>query len=79
MGLKMPLLPTVEIEEKRPKSSSKPENPKDFYMKLPRLLPSNEIEETTFENDRFQKIKFIALILAFVILIVFLHLNRAGI
>jgi len=74
----MPLLPTGLNEEKLPESSSKSKDSSE-YMKLPRLLPPKDFEETNSEYDRFQKIKFIILIVAFSIFLVFLHLNRTGI
>ncbi|MCC7573951.1 MAG: hypothetical protein KO464_11340 [Candidatus Methanofastidiosum sp.] len=75
----MPLLPTGKIEEKHPESKHELLDSNDFYMKLPRLLPPKDFEETNSEYDRFQKIKFIILIVVFSIFLVFLHLNRTGI
>jgi len=72
----MSLLPTNEIEEKRPKPNTKLDNSKDFYIKLPRLLPSKVIEETNPESERLQRIKLILVLIIFIIFIVFLHLNR---
>lgn len=75
----MPLLPTNQIEEKRPKSNPKSENSKDFYLKLPKLLPSKDAEETTLEYNKFQNMKFILLILLFAIIVYILQLNKQGI
>jgi len=72
----MPLLPTNEIEEKRPKSDTISDNSKDFYIKLPRLLPSKTIEEPPPEYNKLQNIQFIVLIILFVILISIIQLNK---
>lgn len=75
----MSLLPTNKIEEKKTKTTHKSENSNDFYLKLPRLLPSTEIEETTEEYNKFQKIKFLLLIALFVSILIILQLNKQGI
>ncbi len=74
----MPLLPTNETEEKDTKSTTKSENLRDFHLKL-KLLPSNDIDETKLEFSRSKNIQFILMIILFVILLYFLHLNRQGI
>ena len=73
----MPLMPTNQTEEKHPKSDPKSENIKDFHLKL-KLLPSIDLEEHTPEYHRSQNIKFIILLIFFIILVVFLHLNRTA-
>ena len=73
----MPLMPTNQTEEKHPKSYHKSENLKDFHLKI-KLLPSAGVEETTSEKNRSQNIKFIILLIFFIILVVFLHLNRTA-
>lgn len=75
----MSLLPTNQIEKKRSKSTPKSENSEDFYIKLPRLLPSKDVEETTSEYNKFQNIKFILLIIIFVTILYILRLNSQGI
>jgi len=72
----MPLLPTNEIEEKRPKSNNKSDNSKDFYIKLPRLLPSKVIEEATPDYNRFKNIQFIILVTLFAIILYIIQLNK---
>ncbi len=72
----MPLLPTNEIEKKLPKPNTKSDNSKDFYIKLPRLLPSKVIEEATPEHNKFQNIQFIILVTLFVIIIYIIQLNK---
>ncbi len=72
----MPLLPINEIEEKRPNSDTILDNSKDFYIKLPRLLPSKMIEEPPPEYNKLQNVQFIILIILFVIIISIIQLNK---
>ena len=65
-----------EIEKKLPKPNTKSDNSKDFYIKLPRLLPSKVIEEATPEHNKFQNIQFIILVTLFVIIIYIIQLNK---
>ncbi|MEN6379414.1 MAG: hypothetical protein ABFD15_07540 [Methanofastidiosum sp.] len=71
----MPLLPTGETEKKHPKPTPKSAGSEE-YMKLPRLLPPKDFEETNPESERLQRIKLILVLIIFIIFIVFLHLNR---
>ncbi|NPV51781.1 MAG: hypothetical protein HPY60_11395 [Candidatus Methanofastidiosum sp.] len=75
----MPLLPTNQVEEKRPKSNHKSNNSKDDYIKLPKLLPSKEVEETSPDYNKFQNIRFLLLIVLFAIILYILQLNKHGI
>lgn len=75
----MPLLPTAQIEEKRPRSNNKSDNSKDNYIKLPKLLPSKEVEDTSPEYNKFQNIKFILLIILFLVIVYIIQLNKNGI
>jgi hypothetical protein len=75
----MPLLPTAETEEKCPKSNHKSENSEDNYIKLPKLLPSKEVEETSPEYNKFQNIRFLLLIVLFAIIVFIIQLNKHGI
>ena len=72
----MPLLPTDQIEGKRPKPNTKSDDSKDFYIKLPRLLPSKVIEEATPEHNKFQNIQFIILMVLFFIILYIIQLNK---
>ena len=72
----MPLLPTNQIVEKRPKSNTKSENSKDFYIKLPKLLPPKEVEENTQGYNKFQNIQFLLLIVIFLIILYIIQLNK---
>lgn len=75
----MPLLPTNKVEEKLPKTNHKSDTSKDNYIKLPRLLPSKEVEENTAEYNKFQNIRFLILIVLFAIVIYIIQLNKNGI
>ncbi len=73
----MPLLPTGETEKKIPKSTPKSKDSEE-YMKLPRLLPPKDFEETNPEDERLHRIKIILVLIIFIVFIIFLHINRVS-